>query len=125
MVTIYYIYSKIQFSIYPCCKSTLMGRWDVGRCGAILCASQPFPYKKRIDVASKRTNEQLNSFRFCVRLTFYYYIYNYIYNNKSLCTFSHTKLFNCSFVRSKHITADIEYSKLEFQTMSRRLEVEF
>ena len=31
MVTIYYIYSKIQFSIYPCCKSTLMGRWDVGR----------------------------------------------------------------------------------------------
>ena len=55
--------------------------------------------KKKLPCLLYRTNEQLNSFRFCVRLTFYYYIYNYIYNNKFLCTFSHTKLFNCSFVR--------------------------
>ena len=30
------MYSKIQLSVYPYHKSTLMGRWDVGRCDAII-----------------------------------------------------------------------------------------
>ena len=50
-----------------------------------------------MNLPNERTVEQ---FPFCVRLNFYYYIYNYIYIIINLlCTFSHTKLFNCSFVR--------------------------
>ena len=33
---LYYIYSKIQFSLFPVLWKTLMGRWDVGTMGQIV-----------------------------------------------------------------------------------------
>ena len=57
--------------------------------------------KKELPHLLNRTNEQLNNFRFCVRLNFYYYIYIiiYIYNNKSIRTFFSHKTVQL-FVRS-------------------------
>ena len=78
---------KIPNKFRDCCKHV----WDFSHIINCKDIEEETPLSA---LPNERTVEQ---FPFCVRLNFYYYIYNYIYNNKSLCTFLTQ---NCSTVRS-------------------------